>query len=88
MWLILTFFGGTIVTIIAGYLAPYGANGTADQQVANANMANTLFGLLPNGMFARSLRSFSSGVNTFNLIAPSQTGHWPATPCCPSSRAF
>jgi ABC-2 type transport system permease protein len=75
VWLVLTFFGGQIVTIIAGYLAPYGANSTADQQVANANMANTLYGLLPNGMFAQITQVLlDPRVNTFNLIAPDPTG--------------
>jgi ABC-2 type transport system permease protein len=52
LWLVLTFFGGQIVTIIAGFLAPYGSNGTAAEQLSNANMVTTLYGLIPNGMFA------------------------------------
>jgi ABC-2 type transport system permease protein len=52
LWLVLTFFGGQIVTIIGNYLAPYASNGTLEQQVNNANMVTTLYGLIPNGMFA------------------------------------
>lgn len=51
LWLVLTFFGGQIVTVIGNFLSPYGANSTVAEQVSNANMVTTLYELLPNGMF-------------------------------------
>jgi ABC-2 type transport system permease protein len=75
VWLVLTFFGVQIATIIAGYIAPYGDNGTAAQQVANSNLGNTLVGLLPNGMFGQITQVLlDPSKNTFNLIAPDPTG--------------
>jgi ABC-2 type transport system permease protein len=75
VWLILTFFGGSIVSALANVLAPYGSSGTAAQQVSNANMTTTLFGLLPNGMFGQiTAVLLNPDLNSLNPIAADPTG--------------
>lgn len=51
VWLILTFFGGQIVSLVANILRPIGADATATGQLANAQMATELGRLSPITLF-------------------------------------
>jgi len=75
IWLVLTFFGGQIASLIGQYAAPYGANGTQDQQLANLNAQLTIQGLLPSGMFGNlTAVLLNPAVNSLNLALPDPTG--------------
>jgi ABC-2 type transport system permease protein len=78
IWLVVSFFGSTIVGIIASTFSPIGAaNSTADQ-LANANLQDSLMRLLPTGQF--------SDITTV-LLNPSQT-FISATVADPTGRAI
>lgn len=52
VWLVLTFFGTTIVNAIAGYLAPTGTGATFQQQLDLAVWQQNLARLTPNRLFS------------------------------------
>lgn len=56
-WLILTFFGNQIVSVVAGYLRPLPPNATADETLANARMAVELGRLSPITLFTEMTRA-------------------------------
>ena len=51
IWLVLTFFGNQITSVVAGYLRPLPANATATEQLANAQMIAELGRLNPITLF-------------------------------------
>lgn len=51
VWLVVTFFGGQIATVIANFFSPAGANSTVGQQVSNLNLQLTIARVFPPGLF-------------------------------------
>jgi ABC-2 type transport system permease protein len=51
IWLVLTFFGSQIVSVVGGYLRPLPANATAQEQLDNARIISELGRLNPITLF-------------------------------------
>jgi ABC-2 type transport system permease protein len=52
VWLVLTFFGSTIIDGVAGILAPLGSDPTVQQQLDHAIMQQNVARLTPNRLFS------------------------------------
>jgi ABC-2 type transport system permease protein len=75
LWLVVTFFGGQIASILAGVLSPAGANATSADQLANLNMTQAIQGILPTGLFSNVTQVLlNPAVNSLSLSLPDPTG--------------
>lgn len=52
VWLVLTFFGGTVIDAIGGFLAPAGQGSSVAEQIRRAEVVQTLHRATPNRLFA------------------------------------
>jgi ABC-2 type transport system permease protein len=78
IWLVVSFFGSTIIGIVASTFSPVGADATTADQLANASLQSSLTRLLPTGQFSDI---------TSVLLNPSQTFTSP-TVTDPTGRAI
>jgi ABC-2 type transport system permease protein len=75
IWLVVTFFGSTVASILAGLVSPMGANSTTLEQVNNANAQLAIARLLPTNQF-NDMTSvlLNPAVNTLNAGISDPTG--------------
>jgi ABC-2 type transport system permease protein len=67
-WLLLTFFGGLIVSLVGGFIAPIA--GTAEEQLQNVGIQETLRRLLPDTLYREaSLTLLNPQVTTVSTPA-------------------